>query len=143
MPQVSKVRLRKEIEERMFKVFFQSMADAKTPKEAEILLNDLLTPTEKVMLAKRLAIALLFLRGYDYSDIRQILKVSYGTISQVANRLKMEGSGYRKIITRMAKQEVWKDLLRQINDIFIGMTPSPYDRRYRDFEKALKKKAPF
>ena len=143
MPQVSKIRLRKEIEERMFKVFFQSMANAKSPKEAKILLNDLLTPTEKIMLAKRLAIALLFLRGYNYSDIRQILKVSYGTISQVANRLKTEGSGYRKIVTKMARQEVWKDLLNQINDIFVGMTPSPYDKRYRDLKKALEKKAPF
>lgn len=143
MPQVSKIRLRKEIEERMFKIFFQSMADAKTPKETENLLNDLLTPTEKIMLAKRLAIALLLLRGYDYSTVRQILKVSYGTISRVANWLKIEGSGYRKILTKMARQEIWKDLLNQINDVFIGITPPPYDRGYRDLQKALENKTPF
>jgi uncharacterized protein YerC len=47
--------------------------------------DDFLTPTEKVMLAKRLGIAVLLIGGFGYDEIKEILHVSTSTIFTVQN----------------------------------------------------------
>ena len=47
------------VEERMFEVFEKTFLGLKSAESARLLLGDLLTRTEKIMIAKRLAIAVL------------------------------------------------------------------------------------
>ena len=140
MPQVSKIRLREEIQERMFQVFYQSMADVKTKKQAENLLNDLLTPTERIMLAKRLSIAIMLLKEYDYATIRRVLNVSFGTISRVATWLKIGGKGYKKILEKLLRQRAWIDFLSLINKIFSATATPLQKQEYRKIEEFLEGK---
>src|SRR3989344_4824995 len=76
MSQVSKRVLSKKIQESLFQNFWEIFAQIKKPKEVAIFLEDFLSPTEKVMLAKRLAIAILFSKGYNHRSISSLLKVS-------------------------------------------------------------------
>ena len=122
MPQISQFPLAKEVEERMFEVFWKTLADLKKPSQAKKFFADLLTPTEKVMLAKRLGIAILLLKGYDYRSIVHVLKVSPVTIGRVKFWLTTAGEGYKRAIEKILKeekqQEFWDNLEEKLTELF-------------------------
>lgn len=121
MSQVSKRWLSKETEDRMMEVFWQSLAFCSTKETVASFLEDLLTPTEKIMLSKRVSIALLLLKGYDYKSINDILKVSDQTIWTVSFWLKTKGRGYRMVLKKIMQSEKWEefwlDIEKQVQNI--------------------------
>lgn len=84
MPQVSKYLLEKQVKNRVFEVFWKTIAGLNTTPQVKEFFDELLTPTEKIMLAKRLAISILLYKKYSYEDIVDILKVSPSTIGNIA-----------------------------------------------------------
>lgn len=105
MSQISKYPISKEIADRIFEVFLKTFVEIKSREDADQFISDLLTPTEKVMLAKRLAIAFLLEKGYDYRTIQKIIRVSAPTITSV-NIVRQYGSeGYRKLVSKIIKEE--------------------------------------
>ena len=92
----------------------ESIADLKTPSEVESFFKELLTPTEQIMLAKRLAISILLTKKYSYEEITDILKVSPATIGTIALWLKKEGKAFgktiRKILMQEKQDEFWDNL---------------------------------
>ena len=81
MTQVSRLPLPKKLEEQMYTLFRRVLSELHSEGDITDFLDDLLTPTEKVMLAKRLAIAFLLEKGYDQRAIHTILKVSTTTVT--------------------------------------------------------------
>ena len=69
------------------------------------LINDLLTPTEKIMLGKRLMTAILLEKGYSYTQIGRVLKLTAGTINVVRRELDKGGEGYRIIVKLLREKE--------------------------------------
>ena len=132
MPQVSKRPLSKNL----YSIFWQTLADLKSSADVKEFLTDLLTPTEKVMLAKRLAIALMLIKGYDYASIRSSLKVSPQTIGSVSLWLKYSGSGYRKSIERIIKKQKIAGLIRNVENLLQEIKPE------RTFAKVVQKGFP-
>lgn len=105
MSQVSKYPLSKNIADRIFEIFLNTFVRIHNKQEADQFISDLLTPTEKIMLAKRLAIAFLLEKGYEYRTVQRIIKVSSGTITSV-NISRHHGSeGYKKVIAKIIKEE--------------------------------------
>jgi len=51
----------------------------------QIICESLLTPTERLVLAKRLQVGILLLKGYSYQKIEQELDTSANTISRIGN----------------------------------------------------------
>lgn len=133
MPQVSKYPLTKTTEQRLYKLFWETIANFKDSYKAEQFFNDLLTPTEKIMLSKRLAIAIMLLKEYDYSAIRSVLKVSPGTIGSVSLWLKHSGTGYRKALEKLARREKLEDILETVDATLELITPQ------KTFGRALAK----
>ncbi len=76
MPQVSKYPLSKDVYDRIFEIFLKTLINVRDKDEGRNLLKDFFTPTERVMLAKRLGIVLLLERNYNYQTIRSILRVA-------------------------------------------------------------------
>lgn len=112
MAQISKYPISKNIADRIFEIFLTIFTHLKNKEEADQFISDLLTPTEKVMLAKRLAIAFLLENNYEYRTIQQILRVSTGTITSV-NIVRQHGSvGYKKVIEKILKEEALMRLLK-------------------------------
>lgn len=107
MTQISKRFLSKDIQERMYEIFCQSLVLCKNKQIASSFLEDLLTTTEKIMLAKRVSIAFLLLKNYDYNAINQTLKVSNQTIWNVKTWLNTKGQGYRNILNQILNDEKW------------------------------------
>lgn len=114
MTQLSKIHLNQKVKERVLEIFFQSLADLKTKESVARFLSDFLSPTEKMMLAKRLAIAVMVAKGYDYRTICSVLKVSLGKVTHVALWYKELGTGYKSVVknilTNEATEKFWYDL---------------------------------
>lgn len=111
MSQISKYPISKNIADRIFELFLSTFTHLKNKQEADQFISDLLTPTEKIMLSKRLAISFLLERNYDYRTIQETLKVSTGTITSVNMARKLGSEGYKKVISKIMKKEALVKIL--------------------------------
>ena len=86
MTHVSKKKISKETEGKIVNAFLDSMLHA-SPKRGRARMYAILTPTERIMFAKRLAIITMLDRGSSYYDIETTLNVSGSTIQRLDARL--------------------------------------------------------
>ncbi|MFH1280643.1 MAG: YerC/YecD family TrpR-related protein [Candidatus Beckwithbacteria bacterium] len=105
MPQVSKYQLSKQVEEEIKSVFAETLSLLSTREDIFAFFDDFLTPTERIMLSKRISIAMMLKKGYNYEIIKDILKVSQATIASVNLKLKYTGKGYHQILNRIISQQ--------------------------------------
>jgi TrpR-related protein YerC/YecD len=75
--------------------FFIMVASLDNTEEVEKFLKDLLTPSEQVMIARRIQIAKMLLSGATHEDIRNKLHVGLTTISLVERWLNAGFGGYK------------------------------------------------
>ena len=125
MSQVSKRLVERKIGERMFEVFFKSLADLHKSEEIEAYLLDLLSPVERTMIAKRLAIAILLTKGYSYAAIGDIVKVSVTTIASISVWLQHSGKGFEMVIKKILREESFKETLKDIEKSLAKFLVSP------------------
>lgn len=97
-------RLSKEAQYELLNEFCDALCSIKTTDEAVKFLTDLLTPSEAVMLAKRIKIAKFLIEGKSYNAIENSLNVSQGTIAKVAAWLAEAGEGFRLIAERTPRK---------------------------------------
>ena len=76
-----------------------------SPEEAKNFLIDVLYPSERIMLARRLKIARMLLAGYRYDEIAEQLKVGKTTITNVGRWLGDGKGGYALILKRVFAEE--------------------------------------
>jgi uncharacterized protein YerC len=100
MTQVSKYLLPKDVYNHIFDIFLSSIVQIRTKNSASEFLNEFLTTTEKIMLAKRLAIGILIAKKCDYRQISQILKVSTATVGNMSSLYKY-GTNYKKVVDKL------------------------------------------
>ena len=129
MSQVSRRTLSKNVEKKMYSIFFNTLARLSNPSDIQDFILDLLGPTEQTMLAKRLAIAVLLVKGYQYGTIKDILKVSQETIARVNMMLNFRGKGYNIAIKRVLREEKLEDLFKVIGDSAVGILPESSVKR--------------
>jgi len=124
MGRVSKHFMNPEIEKRVYEVFIESVKNTKTSGEVVDFLNDLLSPIEKIMMAKRVAVAFLLLQDkYTYEEIAKTVKVSRGTIAKIHAIFALQGKGYRKILGDILKRKIAKSALSELLDILTPLPP--------------------
>ena len=80
-----------------------SFKDLSSEKEAARFLDSLFTETERLMLAKRLAIAVLLEEGITYDRISRWLKVSPVTVGFVQNNKLKGNAAYQALIKQLKK----------------------------------------
>lgn len=114
MTRVSRRPLRKDIEERMFQIFWQAFAELKNENDVFDFLEDLLSPAEKIMLAKRLAVAVLLEKGWTYPEISSTLKVSTATVNTIKQKNVLLGKGFKKVIGNILKREEVSSFLEEL-----------------------------
>ncbi len=76
----------------------------------EEFLDVFLTKTEKVMLAKRLAIVYLLSEGVEETKIAEILSVTQPTVSRLKLWFETKGSGYKTAINKLNRQKLLEEL---------------------------------
>ncbi|KKU82653.1 MAG: hypothetical protein UY10_C0027G0002 [Microgenomates group bacterium GW2011_GWA2_47_8] len=130
----------------MFEIFVNAISKAKYKSDVDGFLMDLLSPTERIMLAKRLAIAyLLVKKDWTHREISRILKVSLATIQRVSLVLNVQGNGYRKIVNSLLKDEQIENFMNKIADAIAVIPPGGANwkqwRKEREAEKRSHRKA--
>lgn len=121
MPQISKYPISKEVYERCWEVFTKTLVGIRDREEAQEVINDLFTPTERIMLAKRLATALLLIKGYEYREISRILRVSAPTIAMVNAALKYGNNGYKKALTKILSEEKFNNYFNKAIEVVVSL----------------------
>lgn len=120
---------RREVEKLFHQLCF-AISDSKTIQESADFLRDLLSYQEAEMIAKRLKIAGLLLENSTYEEIKEKLKVSFGTISRVQEWLKISGDGYRKAIEGIKRSGVDKPKKMKNNPATLSAIKKRYPMYY-------------
>jgi len=114
MAQISRRLLKKDTEDKINNLLWDAIVDCSSKELTAQFLEDLLTPTEKVMLAKRLAIAYLIGKNIPHLKIADILKVSYPTVRTVSILLRYKGNGLRSILAKVERHLQWRRLFDEL-----------------------------
>lgn len=142
MTQVSRKFLPKDTQKKLFDLFFKALANIKNPADIETFLFSLLGPAEKTMLAKRLGIALLLAKGYNYATIKDVLKVSQETIARVNGVFNYRSAGYEMVINKALRDEALGDFLKgMVKEVASAFSYSTY-RKWPGFEPPKHPKHP-
>ncbi len=115
--QISKQRVNSTLEKQLYQMLFQLVADLKTPQEVEGVLKDILSDTELTTVAKRLAVAYWLTKGRSYSNIKDNLKVSSASISDIQQGIKKPGW---KLALQKVTADEWATLWEQRIKSMIG-----------------------
>lgn len=114
MTHVSRWKLPKTEEKNLFDALRLVLTRLTKDREMEMFLGSLLTATEKLMLAKRLAIIVLLEEGLTESQIAEALHVTRITVAKMRYFFESRGQGYKVALAKLAQQkqlEEFKKLL--------------------------------
>lgn len=140
MAQVSKFPVHKDVEKRMFEIFQVSISSLTNPQDIEDFFHEFLSPVEKIMLSKRLSIAILLAKGYSYGTIASILRVTPPTIATVSINLKYSGKGYKKVVEKILRDEKTNEFWQKIEDILAHIPASKGSSVVRQLQERRKKR---
>lgn len=114
-----KHKLAKEEQQKLLLELCHALVVVKRLEEAANLLIDLFSKQEIEMIAKRLKIAKLLMKGKTYDQVCKELKVSSQTVARVGGWLDQAGAGYRLIIERDKDLAIpeWKSLRSNWNGL--------------------------
>jgi len=122
MPQVSKNPLGKETNQEIQAALWWLLARLNSDDNIKDFLGGFLTNTEKIMLAKRLAIAFLANKNYDYKDISNALKVSTNTVYRIKDAMDRTGGNYKFFIKKLEKREEFQKFSKNFNRLIKNLT---------------------
>jgi TrpR-related protein YerC/YecD len=110
---------------------YSAIAGLKDKKEVEKFLNDILTPSELIMIARRLHIAFLLLTGKTIAKVKQILGAGNTTINNVILWLNKGYGGYKTVVRVLQKTTKSKGkVTRKHYEGELNFTFSDLRRRY-------------
>ncbi len=122
MPKVSKNPLPPERKKEITDALIRTLAKIDNDSLLKRFLDDLLTPNEKLMLGKRLMVAVLLQRGYSYGAVCRALKMSKTTVHLIQRELLKSGDGYKKIFDLFFRESKGQKLLDVIERFLNSVT---------------------
>ena len=128
MPHVSSKKLDSGLSEKLFKELIVIFGKAQDKKFLSLVMNELFTETEKIMLAKRLAIVLMLSSKTPQHRVVEILKVSPTTVAKTS--LGIEIGRYKSILKISSKEKT--DIEKIVWNILTagGIMPPRHGRKY-------------
>lgn len=82
MARISRYPLSEEKLKKLFDLFFEIVGKKEDQEEFRKVIIDLLSPVERIMIAKRIAIIYLLLKKIEHRNICNVLKVSSATVAK-------------------------------------------------------------
>ena len=122
MTRISKKYIKEEIIAKLYRLFFEIFSRSDDQHSFFMLIDDILSPSEKIMIAKRFGIIYLLIKGVDFRSISNILKVSTATVLFYSFTYKAKRVQTTKIIERMLKKE---KVLNFLEYLFADLTIHP------------------
>lgn len=119
---ISKRPIKEEMLIRLYRLFFEIITKADSKADFLLLMNEILSPTEKIMIAKRIGIVYLLIKKVDHRTIRDVLKVSTATTEKYALYFHNKNSYLVNIIRGMLIKEKTMGFLE---DFLAGLMIQP------------------
>ena len=104
MTRVSKYYVDKQVLEEIDAALRWLVSKINSEKITNLFIGYFFTDEERLMLAKRLFVGYLIVKGLDYKEIVSLLKVSPATVRQAKEWLKRR-AGYREIVKMLFKHQ--------------------------------------
>lgn len=101
MTKVSRKPLEPKVKRKIIRDFWRGVSYLNKPAETEPFLRRLLTPTEIIMLAKRLALLKELRQKPSYAELKEKYKVTDVTIAKMANILHTAEEFFLKILDNL------------------------------------------
>jgi len=135
MTRISRYPVKEEVLEKLFELFFKTVGNKENSKDFYEVINDLLSPTERIMIAKRIAIVFLLIKNIEFKNICEVLKVSSSTVSKF-NLLKEKNSPIIKNLEEaLFKDELFDFFLDFLNTL---LPPGTYGTNWSNAWKRKK-----
>lgn len=113
MTRISKYRVEDKVLQKLYFLMFEIISNMDEEDRFTGIMNELLSPTEKIMIAKRVAIIYLLMKNIDYLMISDVLKVSSTTISKFHSIL-IKGKEIKNILEDLVENEKIKDFFEEL-----------------------------
>lgn len=120
MPHVSRRKLKKKVFAKINDQLADAVLETASLNELRWFFKELITPTEKIMLAKRLAAMMMLESGFSFSAIERALKITRQTIIRFWHKTKH--SSYKPIAkiyfsgkSQAARKNFWSELARYVS----------------------------
>ncbi len=120
MTQISKKKLANNFEAEVYDIFWSTISRFTNKNEIIIFFSELFTLNEKVNFSKRLSIAILLSNGLEWRAIRDLLKVSEGTIAKISTKTNTEG--FRIFFRKLENDARWKAFWKNIAKSYLLTT---------------------
>ena len=117
MAQISKRYVDRTLISRIEELLLDLLLNLADKKEVNNVLNELLTPTEKTMITKRVACFYLFIKNISIHEIEDTLKISTSTVAYFKHFLD-RSEVIKKYLSNKLKNDKLKHL---IEDIFVDL----------------------
>lgn len=126
----------------MFNIFYEVVGKTRSKVDFFSLVDEVISPVEKIMIAKRIIIMYLILRNIDQRTICMTLKVSSGTVAKFSLLL-ANNSHVRKKLDSMVTIDSMKLLFEElISSIFApGTIGTDWKGAWRNKLEVERKKA--
>ncbi|OGG08595.1 hypothetical protein A2154_00610 [Candidatus Gottesmanbacteria bacterium RBG_16_43_7] len=122
MTRVSSRYLSRDIEEHLCDILWVYLTHIRDKSELKEFIESLLSSTEQLMLAKRLAIAILLSRGFTFDVIDDKLKVSKATITSVQHQIQSGAPGYKKAIVFLESKLKTEEIGNFIEELLLKLS---------------------
>ena len=127
MTQVSKKIVAKNLESEIYEIFWATITRFTKKDETILFFSELFTFAERVNLAKRIAIAILLSKGYNWRAVKELIKVSEGTISKIS--LKLNTQGFQLFFKKLESDSNWRAFWQDLAKTYLAAThPDKYSR---------------
>ena len=133
MVNVSKQKLNEAVSLRIHSHFSKALLSLRSTKRGEHYLDELLTDSERIVLAKRLAAIVMLHAGYSAYKVSTVLKLSNTTTAQLHERL-LQGE-FKAIEATLKKKEQREYVWAQIEVLVRGGMPPLGKDRWRGLKK--------
>ena len=104
MTRISKFPVQDNVLEKLFDLLFEVLGNQEDQEEFSKVIYDLLSPTERIMVAKRVAIVYLLMKKIDYYNISDVLKVTPNTIAKF-QAIRKKSKGIVKSLKHIVRNE--------------------------------------
>ena len=110
MPHISSKKLKRENLQKLYDEFSAALEKSAQKSWVKLFLNDFLTRTEKIMLAKRFSVIYLLSKDVPVTYIAEVLFMSPATVSRMSFRYEI--GKYSSLLKTIQKEnkDIWKIL---------------------------------
>lgn len=121
MARVSKYKLRDDVLEKLFSLFFEIIGNQDDQNEFNKIINGVFSYNERIVFAKRIAIIYLLLKDIDFHNICMALNVSSATVAKFKLLIVNKQDGLIKAFDTI----IFRDKTREIIDDFFNTIFAP------------------